>query len=759
MPKLPRRWLAPSVAGLLLGVFVWLGVSSLEGKSRTFDEGSHLSYGRQILELGSFERRIHQHNATSPWMALNAAPVAIARRLGSEIDGARARSLSRLPTMGMAVLLGLVVFAWARRAFGTAAGLLALGLFCFSPNLLAHARLVTTDVVTSLGVVTTLYAAWMIGEPVTRGRQLWRRCLLAGAALGFALTAKVSAAYLVPLVAVLLLLAPGEAAGPGSRETPGAGSPTGPAGRWTAIARWLRTRRRPAGLLFALYLASLTVVNSVYLWQGSFESLARYELRSVRFRQLAATPLVGRLPLPLPRGFVEGLDWVSADFERPRWSYLNGEYSEDGFPHYYLVAFATKSTLGFLALLLAAVLVVARAARRPGSATGVGLEVGAVRGSPPDAARPTRVDLYLLLPAAFYFLYMSLAVQFQIGLRHLLFVYPLLFVFVSRLAVARPGTQTSGRRRRRWLPALAWGAAVAHAVAAVAVYPHFLPFFNLAAGGPLHGWRYLIDSNLDWGQDRARARFGYLPASEVPIVLTPGGPTPGRVMVDVGSLVGLKPSAHRRYAWLRENFEPVDHVGYTWLVYDVDDEALQRCCAELFLPLDGPPGNLALAGRAIGGVLPSDPRSDAGPGAGDDTNRGIVALERLNDGQLGSNSSRDAARTAPIQPAPVAAWFGIEWREPRVVRRLVAYPTLFSGGARHHAFMPTTARFQVYLDGVWTDLPGGRLDGIATARLELSFPPVSTRKVRLVVERERNHRGRDRLHGRFRAACLELAAY
>ena len=35
----------------------------------------------------------------------------------------------------------------------------------------------------------------------------------------------------------------------------------------------------------------------------------------------------------------------------------------------------------------------------------------------------------------------------------------------------------------------------------MSVYPHFTAFFNRAAGGPANGPRYLLDSNLDWGQD------------------------------------------------------------------------------------------------------------------------------------------------------------------------------------------------------------------------------------------------------------------
>jgi hypothetical protein len=47
------------------------------------------------------------------------------------------------------------------------------------------------------------------------------------------------------------------------------------------------------------------------------------------------------------------------------------------------------------------------------------------------------------------------------------------------------------------------------------IYPHGIAFFNLPSGGPANGSRYLIDSNLDWGQGlgdlAAYSRANHLP--------------------------------------------------------------------------------------------------------------------------------------------------------------------------------------------------------------------------------------------------------
>ncbi len=212
------------------------------------------------------------------------------------------------------------------------------------------------------------------------------------------------------------------------------------------------------------------------------------------------------------------------------------------------MGFATKTTVGFLGLLILA----------------LSLRLVLVRSPMRD------VELFLLVPSAFFFIYLSFFFHFHIGFRYILPVLPLLFVFVSQLAEHRP-TRTGLQLTTGILLLL-------HAISSLTVYPHYLAYFNEPSGGPLNGWRYLIDSNLDWGQDRAYARWVYAPGSPVPVIQNPRRPVAGRIMVNVNSLVGFKPGQDKRYAWLRENFKPVDHVGYSFLVYDVSAAQLRECC-------------------------------------------------------------------------------------------------------------------------------------------------------------------------------------
>lgn len=498
---------------LLLAAFAAQATFSAFSASHTFDENTHLSYGRQILVEHSFERSVHRFNATSPSMALNALPLVGEQRLGMVRTRREQLTDARLPTVVLALLLGWLIFCWARRIWGFSAGALALGFYAFCPNVLAHSSLATTDAATMLAVFAAMYALWSWWAVPS-----WPRTVVAGVVFGVALTTKVSSVFLLPISLLAVGLARASSArGPSPPEAP----------------------RARVKLLKALSILAIAVVvlNSGYLWQGSFTPLAAYHPVSQRFRRLAEMPVVSRLWLPLPRAFVEGLDWTSNDLARGRWSYCLGRYSRRGFPYYYVVAIATKATLSLLAaIVLAAALW-------------------------PPARGERRTWPFLLVPVLFYFGYFSLFFPFQIGIRHLLVIFPFLFVIVGRLATKQPA-----------IARIAWVLLVLHAVSSLRLSPHYIAYFNEAAD-PLHGWRYLNDSNLDWGQDRFAAAL-YVRNSKVPVTVNPPSPVAGRLLIAGNALAGLTPGEHRRYAWLRNGFEPVGTVGYSYFVFDVSPEKL-----------------------------------------------------------------------------------------------------------------------------------------------------------------------------------------
>jgi 4-amino-4-deoxy-L-arabinose transferase-like glycosyltransferase len=258
---------------------------------------------------------------------------------------------------------------------------------------------------------------------------------------------------------------------------------------------------------------------------------------------------------PLRHPYWMGLQYLAEHNRAGRPSYLLGELSMHGWWYYFPVAFLVKTPTAPLLVALASPLW--------------------------GAARLARRWPVLIVPPAVYFL-LSLTSHLNLGIRHLLPVYPFLFVLL--------GAGLFELRRRALVAALALATTVQIAEWA-ATYPYFLPFFNSLSGGSGEGWKYLADSNLDWGQDVKRlksylARLGtneaclaYFGTTDVayhgirrrPLPLT--WETEAKEQADcvaaasVNLLLGLyvKPGS---YDWLRER-EPVARVGHSIYVYDL----------------------------------------------------------------------------------------------------------------------------------------------------------------------------------------------
>ncbi|HVS03021.1 MAG TPA: glycosyltransferase family 39 protein [Thermoanaerobaculia bacterium] len=509
---------------LLLLAWLLLAVTSVRHKSLTYDEPHHVAYGLQLLH-GDADRF---DDSKMPVSALNALPLRMAEALP---DGGLRRALStplakRWATILAGALLGLLLWQWARQLYGAFAGVLALALYVFEPNLLAHARLATTDLYATLTTTLVLYCAWR----VSRGGG-WRWGAATALALGLALVAKYSGVFLLPLLGLLGLL------------------------RWGPLAlealrrrdreRLRRQTLRATGAIALLGVGSLLVVNAAFLFRRTGTPLSKYPFRSATFQDLQAQAgALAELPLPVPYPWLEGLDWVrlreqTGDGYGMR--YLRGELREaGGFRGYYLWTWLLKVPLATQLLVLAALVAWLTRRRR-------------------FAFR--RDEAFLLVPVAFFWVYLNLLFGAQMGIRFLLISFPPLLVFTSSLAAQPPRLPRPARL------ALAGGVAAA-AASVLAYFPHYISYFNeLVPRG--EGWRYLADSNLDWGQNHWYLQRWL--AQHPDALLNPYRPRAGTVVVAVNNFTGI--TRDTRFRWLRESgLEPVGHIAHSFLVFEVPPE-------------------------------------------------------------------------------------------------------------------------------------------------------------------------------------------
>jgi hypothetical protein len=509
----------------LLAVMLLLDVESVRHESLTEDEPAHYRSGMNILR-GDATRF---DNSKMPITALNALPAWMAAALPpGRLHGFFARvETGRYVTIAFSLLVAACVFSWSRDLYGPAAGLLSLFLYVFDPNVIAHSRLVTTDLYATGMITIALYSLWLF-----LNRPGWANALLSAGSLGLAQLAKYTSLCLYPSLLLILLV----------REAP----------RLVQMARSgdLRGLRRAAAtfLKFALLFAavSLLIINIGFLCNRTFTRLAEYRPHSPLFLGLQAALSKEELRLPVPYPYLEGLDWVWLDDRRGvGHTYLLGHLrGGEGFKGYFLVASLFKVPLPLLGAIAAALVTcLARGNRQ----------------------RFRDDELFLLVPVSFLTVYFNFVSHADWGIRLFLVVFPLLHVLCGILLQDWP------LRGRRF--AVPLGVLAAWLVVSVLSYhPHYIAYFNELVWDRKQAYRYLSDSNIDWGQGRFDLARWCKRHPEAQV--EPHRPRAGRVVVGVSKLTGVENP--KRFEWLRENFEPVDDVAYAYLVFDVPPAKLRE---------------------------------------------------------------------------------------------------------------------------------------------------------------------------------------
>jgi hypothetical protein len=186
------------------------------------------------------------------------------------------------------------------------------------------------------------------------------------------------------------------------------------------------------------------------------------------------------------------------------------------------------------------------------------------RRAQPAARRLRREEIFLLIPILVYWIYFNFFFNAQIGIRHVLPVFTLATIFCGRFLAA----PESKLRRYAAVILVAWAG-----ISALSYYPHFISYFNEFVPDRKLAYRHLADSNLDW-----RGNEWYLAEyvrRHPGVIVDPRKPQAGRIVVPVNALVGVNRSPGE-YRWLREHFTPVDHIAYSFLVYDVPKEMLPQ---------------------------------------------------------------------------------------------------------------------------------------------------------------------------------------
>jgi Dolichyl-phosphate-mannose-protein mannosyltransferase len=562
-------------------VFVKLTVSSYTRESATWDEPQHVVTGYSALRFHDY-RTDPEHPpflrmwAALPLLAMDDVKVDLWRIdqtdplswvTGGQFlfchdvlyvanDADRLLYRARFMIVLLGLLLGVLLFCWMRELFGFWPAVIVLGLYTIEPNLLAHARLVTTDFGVTCFIFGTLYFLWRTTRRLTAANL--------GGLLGFFMLAQISkfsALLLGPIVLALLLVRV-------CQKTPW---PTS-LGPRAEVGGRLRKLAVALGLVVALAFATWVAIWAVYdfrylpsdvpAWRWSFHQDPGILQRAPLLAKAVAWIDEHRL---LPNAYTEGflLGQVKA---QKRSGFLAGNYSLDGWWYFFPLAFLIKTPISLILLFL------------------TGLALCAVRWR-----HFLDQSIYAFLPLV-ALLATAMMMKLNIGVRHILPIQPFVLLLAGTTIAELYASQMKPLR-------LLLGSVCLMAIAEFAlICPHYLAFFNQFIGGPRNGHKYFVDSNLDWGQD-LKGLKGWMDGHEVRHInlsyfgtadpayykidctYLPGGPfftdplvkapdLPGYVAVSVTNLRGVYFAESSRLIYQKLLLaQPVAIIGYSIYVY------------------------------------------------------------------------------------------------------------------------------------------------------------------------------------------------
>ncbi|MDP8297404.1 MAG: glycosyltransferase family 39 protein [Candidatus Orphnella occulta] len=541
---------------LLLSIFTLLAVTSIIAKSGTCDEiAHHIATGAVFLEKGDLKM-----STESPPLPryIVAAPIVFfldpvlpankdvwrnedraefSRDFFFKYNNNAKQMLfaSRLAVIILGIILGILLFIWSNKMYGERVALFTLFIYCFSPNILAHTRLATTDIITTFFMFLSLFTFWLfLNNP---GKT---RLALAGLCLGLGQLSKYSMLILYPIFVILYIVAINK-----DKNLP---------------------KRANAYSLLLIFLISILTIWAGYGFRiepilvdamRAGEKLAFVSMlveKNFATYQGAIKPVLESflLKFPMPLGeHILGFFGVLRHSHEGHLTYFCGQWSQKGNSLYFLVSFLIKTPIPITILFLMGLIVSIR-------------------------KRLSTSDCFLIIPFFVYFI-IALGSNLQVGIRHLLPIYPLCFVISAR---------SIGLFRYRLSKTIIAFFSLWIILGTIMIYPHFLSYFNEIAGGPDNGWRYLRDSNIDWGQDLP-ALSTYIKENKIDVITLAyfGEDLPKEYGIKE---IPFKETEHTRpenkvYAisvqgldsvkWAKD-YTPDAKMGYSIFVYDFRDKKL-----------------------------------------------------------------------------------------------------------------------------------------------------------------------------------------
>ena len=414
------------------------------------------------------------------------------------------------------------LFLWLFRIWGNNFLFLPWLLFLFDPMVFAYSMNIGSDLLSGVVVLAIMYTGWRYHTTARRKYGIWFSLFT-----GFGFVVKASMAYLaflLPLIYIYTLF---------DRKT----------------VRFGEEIKRIGFLIATVFL----VINAFYFFRHSFFPFENLPELSAEMQHIKSKyNWLNGLPVPLPYDYLSGFDllWQNAAIGGGFGNkntligirFLDRYYSVGPVHDYYLVVGAFKIPLLTQLLLLGALILglawVKRYRKIPG------------------------LFWFIVLPCIYFFLILSFRNPFQIGIRHILIFYPLLFVLI-------------GYSLKYFLtnnPFLMKGLLLAHAVSVFSYWQNPVAYTNELIFPKKMAYKYLQDTSISISSNHpALVRFL---STHKEYSVAPKVPAPGKFAIEIELLTD--PLNQYDYFWLYKNFEPEGVYEHGVYYFTITPEQLKE---------------------------------------------------------------------------------------------------------------------------------------------------------------------------------------
>jgi hypothetical protein len=508
---------------ILLIIYVIIQSYCIYQLSPNIDETTFAEYGRTLLR-GEADKDIVSYDSKLPITVLNAIPRAVEQVLNPGLVkndwGIEDLMRGRFISLFITVLLALLIYQWTKELYGKQAALFSFIFFLLCPNFLAHGIFVGTDVYAALFLTASFYFLWKYG----RERKLLF-FILFSVAMGLAQISKFHMLFLYLIIAILLIIKVVFQKG---------------------LLADMRFKQNAVLLVIFLF-TNWFIISASHLFFENFLPLSSYSFVSIPFQKVQEILSFINLPVPLPSSYVKSVDYctytdsIGAGLPGSinNVPYILGSESLNGFWYYYFVTFFYKLPIPVLLIWLSSFVLLVKRFSKSGF---------------------LKNEFYLLLPVLFYIIYLSFFYKTQLGIRHMLIIFPVLYIFSGGLF-----QYLQEKKKNIFIYLL-----ILYQLISVSTYfPHFLPYTNEFILNKKMVYKKIADTNIEYGEGRKflnkflNMNSGFLYA--------PDSIRPGKIVLDANKVLGMNPQSGESYlkhTWAK-NLIPADHIHSQYLIFYV----------------------------------------------------------------------------------------------------------------------------------------------------------------------------------------------